>query len=173
MSRDIRLPTRSLVVLCGPAGSGKSTFASQHFKQTQVVSSDACRALICDSESNRKINRDTFDLFHFIIQKRLKLDRLTVADSTALYAFARQPLLELARAAGYHACLIVFNVSLEVCQKQDQQRPRQVGAEAVFYQYMLLPEVLRQIHSEPWEQVHVLNEMPAEMRFTRQARSPP
>ena len=172
MPRDIRLPTRSLVVLCGPAGSGKSTFAGQHFKHTQVVSSDACRAMICDSESNRKVNRDTFDLFHYIIEKRLKLDRLTVADSTALYAFARQPLLELARAAGYHTCLIVFNLPLEVCQKRDQQRPRQVGAEAIFYQYMLLPEALRQIHSEPWEQVHILNETPADVRFIRQAPSP-
>src|SRR5260370_23242558 len=73
MSRDIHISTRTLIVLCGTAGAGKSTFARQHFKPTQVVSSDTCRALICDSECNQEIDPDTFDLFHFILQKRLKL----------------------------------------------------------------------------------------------------
>ena len=42
---EIAVPELSLVVLVGVSGSGKSTFAARHFKPTEVVSSDACRAL--------------------------------------------------------------------------------------------------------------------------------
>src|SRR5579872_525075 len=93
----IRLPFRTLLALCGPAGAGKSTFAAQRFSPTAIVSSDHCRELICDDMSNQNVNRDTFDLFHYIINKRLWNGRFTVADSTALYAEARYKLLDLAR----------------------------------------------------------------------------
>ena len=89
MTIKITVPRRTLLVLCGPAGSGKSTFAAQRFIHTNIVSSDDCRAMICDDEANQQVNRDTFDLFHYIIQKRMYLGRFTVADSTALQSFAR------------------------------------------------------------------------------------
>lgn len=47
----ISLPRLSLVVLVGRSGSGKSTFARKHFRPTEVVSSDACRAMVCDDEN--------------------------------------------------------------------------------------------------------------------------
>ena len=80
----ITLPRRNLLVLCGPAGSGKSTFAAQRFGRTIIVSSDHCRELVCDDINNQYANRDTFDLFHYIIHKRMFNGRFTVADSTAL-----------------------------------------------------------------------------------------
>ena len=42
----LSLPDRCLVVLIGPAGSGKTTFARKHFRATQVLSSDAFRAML-------------------------------------------------------------------------------------------------------------------------------
>ena len=171
MARDIHISTRTLIVLCGTAGAGKSTFARQHFQPTQVVSSDICRALICDGECTQDIDPDTFDLFHFIIQKRLKLGRLTVADSTALYDFARRRLLDLAHDADYHTCLIVFNIPRAICLQRDQQRLRHVGEAEICTQDALLHEALQQIHSEPWEQIHVLSETDAEVRFIWQTRS--
>jgi len=93
----IKLPHRTLLVLCGPAASGKSTFAVQRFSQTTIVSSDHCRALICDDATNQQVNRDAFDLFYYIIRKRIFLGRFTVADSTALHADARRRLREMAR----------------------------------------------------------------------------
>jgi protein phosphatase len=153
------------------AGAGKSTFARQHFKPTQVVSSDTCRALIGDRERNPHVDPDTFDLFHFIIQKRLNLSRLTVADSTALYDFARHRLMDLAHKADYHTCLIVFNLPRAVCLQRDQQRPRHVGEAEIFEQEALQQEALQHIHREPWGQIHVLSETDAEVRFIWQTRS--
>jgi hypothetical protein len=40
--------------LVGPTGCGKSTFARQHFKPTEVLSSDCCRGLVSDDENGRR-----------------------------------------------------------------------------------------------------------------------
>jgi 3' terminal RNA ribose 2'-O-methyltransferase Hen1 len=45
-SMKITIPELSLVLLVGPSGCGKSTFARQHFKPTEVLSSDYCRGLV-------------------------------------------------------------------------------------------------------------------------------
>ena len=115
----IIIPRRSLLVLCGPAGSGKSTFArhlidkhsDEDFRSTMIVSSDSCRALICDDEANQQINRDTFDLFYYIIHKRMFQNRFTIADSTALQASARHRLIEVAQQHHYtrHCSFLMFH----------------------------------------------------------------
>jgi predicted kinase len=40
------VPARGLVLLIGASGSGKSTFARRHFAPTQILSSDAFRAMV-------------------------------------------------------------------------------------------------------------------------------
>ncbi|GAC1468541.1 MAG: hypothetical protein PVSMB5_13780 [Ktedonobacteraceae bacterium] len=165
------MPQRTLIVLCGAAGSGKSTFAhnfvAQHsdqgYKATTIVASDYCRALICDDETNQQVNRDTFDLFHYIIDKRMLQNRLTIADSTALQAEARQKLLNLAHRHNYFTCLFVFNMALATCLLHDQQqsRGRIVGEQVITYHLSLLQHALRVIPHEGWDQVHILNEQDA------------
>ena len=78
----IRIPKLSLVVLVGPSGSGKSTFARTHFKPTEVVSSDACRAMLTDDETCLTVNAEAFALVHHIAGQRLALGKLTVIDAT-------------------------------------------------------------------------------------------
>src|SRR4051812_16452675 len=60
----ITIPELSLVVLIGASGSGKSTFARAHFKTTEVLSSDACRALVSDDENDQAATGDAFELLH-------------------------------------------------------------------------------------------------------------
>src|SRR5712692_832436 len=134
----IKVPRRTLLVLCGPAGSGKSTFAAQRFIATRIVASDHCRAMICDDENNQQVNRDTFDLFHYIIQKRLLLGRFTVADSTALYPAARGRLRELSRSSRYLSCLLLFNIQPDLCLARTQQRHRRVEQRVIAHDAALL-----------------------------------
>lgn len=154
----VSVPPRTLLVLCGPAGSGKSTFAALRFGTTIIVSSDHCRELICDDASNQQVNRDTFDLFYYIISKRLYLGRFTVADSTALYPDARRRLREIARRYGFLACLLIFDTSQETCLQRNELRERKVEARVMPYHAALLQQTLRDAPNEGWDQIHVLGE---------------
>jgi predicted kinase len=164
----IVLPQRTLIVLCGPAGAGKSTFARKFVEQhqvqgcrpTSIVSSDYCRAMICDDETNQQVNRDAFDLFYYIIRKRLYQGRLTIADSTALQANARQTLVEIARRYQYHSCLVIFNMSLQTCLARDQHqtRGRAVGEKVISYHLQILQQALLEIPQEGWDEVVMLDE---------------
>lgn len=158
MPMTIKLPRRTLLVLCGPAASGKSTFAAQRFGETMIVSSDHCRALVCDDVTNQQVNRDAFDLFYYIIRKRMFLGRFTVADSTALYADARRRLREMAHMQGYLACLLIFNISAETCLERDRRRERMVGEAVVAYHARLLQQMLLDAPGEGWDKIHVLGE---------------
>ena len=79
---EIQVPELGLILLCGASGSGKSTFAQSHFAQTEVVSSDQCRALVADDESDQSVTAQAFALLHEIVDKRLEVGRLTVVDAT-------------------------------------------------------------------------------------------
>lgn len=154
----ITIPRRTLLVLCGPAGSGKSTFAAQRFAETTIVSSDRCRAMICDDETNQMVNRDTFELFHLIIQKRLSLGYFTVADSTALQADARRKLRDVSRHFGYFGCLLIFNIAPEICLERNKNRHRMVEERVIPYHTGLLQRTILDAPREGWELIHVLGE---------------
>src|SRR6187455_3088993 len=94
---QITVPKLSLVVLIGPSGSGKSTFARKHFLPTEVLSSDYCRGLVSDDESDQTATNDAFEVLHYLAAKRLARGRLTVVDATNVQPEARKPLVELAR----------------------------------------------------------------------------
>ena len=72
----ISIPNLSLVVLIGPSGSGKSTFARKHFLPTEVLSSDACRAMVSDDENNQSVTNEAFALLHYIAGERLAFQEL-------------------------------------------------------------------------------------------------
>jgi protein phosphatase len=163
----IKLPQRTLVVLCGAAGSGKSTFAQrlveshqqQGLKITSIVSSDYCRALVSDDETNQQVNRDSFDLFHYIIYKRMLQGRFTVADSTALQAEARHRMLGLAQRHNYYTCIFVFDIPLEICVRQDLARQRTVGEQVISYHANQLQQTLADIRGEGWHQMHIIKDL--------------
>src|SRR5215470_20280364 len=89
----LQIPDPSLILLIGPSGAGKSTFAARHFKQTEIISSDRCRAMVCDDESDQSVNREAFGLLHHITRARLAAGRLAVIDATNLETGARRRLL--------------------------------------------------------------------------------
>lgn len=155
---EIVIPRNSLVVLCGPAGSGKSTWAANHFSPTQVVSSDECRALVFDDPSNQSISAHAFDLMHFIIEKRLSLERLTVADATNLKREHRRTLIHIARRFHFNAVAIMFDVPVETCLVRNSARHRKVPQDALLNQHELLSRTLRTIDTEGFNKVYRLNE---------------
>ncbi|MFN3284648.1 MAG: AAA family ATPase [bacterium] len=153
----IVVPPGALVVLVGPAGSGKTTFARRHFRETEVVSSDRCRAMISDDESDMSVSGRAFELFHEILRHRLELGRVAVADSTAVTARARAELRALARRCGAPVVVLAFDVPLEVCLERNGRRSRRVAPEVVERQFQLMRQALERIPGEGYDAWYVLD----------------
>ncbi len=157
MTLTIEIPDPSLVLLIGSSGAGKSTFSSSHFQPTEVVTSDRCRAMISDDESDQTINAEAFGLLHHIARLRVQQRKLTVIDATNLQFRARRPLLRMARAHKLPIVAIVFQVSLETCLAQNQARTeRQVSQEVLELHQQQLAETLLRLDREGYSQIYVI-----------------
>ncbi|MEG4015661.1 MULTISPECIES: polynucleotide kinase-phosphatase [unclassified Microcoleus] len=168
----ITLPELSLVVLIGASGSGKSTFARQHFLPTEIISSDYCRGLVSDDENNQAATADAFELLHFIVAKRLAAGRLTVIDATNVQPESRKPLLELARKYHCISAAIVLDLPEKLCADRNQQRPnRNFGSHVVRRHVQNLKRSLRNLDREGFRYVYILRS-PEEIDAVEVARQP-
>ncbi len=155
---NLEIPELCLVALIGPSGSGKSTFAARHFKPTEVVSSDACRAMVADDPNDQAATPDAFALLNFIASTRLRAGRLTVIDATSVQPQARKSLVELARE---HDCLpvaIVLNMPESVCLARNRGRDdRNLGDHVVRRQAQQLRRSMRGLRREGFRYIYVLD----------------
>ncbi|WP_207423034.1 polynucleotide kinase-phosphatase [Desertivirga brevis] len=122
-NRIIKVPELSLIVLIGASGSGKSTFARKHFKETEIVSSDKCRGIVSDDENNQAVSADAFALARYITGLRLKNGLLTVIDATNVQEDARKDWVKLAREYHVLPVAIILNVAEKVCVERNALRP--------------------------------------------------
>ena len=155
---NLEIPELCLVALVGPSGSGKSTFAARHFKPTEVVSSDVCRAMVADDPNDQTATPDAFELLNFIASTRLRAGRLTVIDATSVQPQARKSLVELARE---HDCLpvaIVLNMPESVCLARNRGRDdRNFGDHVVRRQAQQLRRSMRGLRREGFRYIYVLD----------------
>ena len=155
---QIKIPDFTLVVLIGATGSGKSTFAAREFLATEIISSDRCRALVSDDETDQTVTSEAFELVHAIAAKRLARRRLTVIDATSVRAQDRKSLIELARR--YHALpvAIIFDMPEELCLTRNKARAdRSIPGRVVGDQIRLLRRSLRGLEREGFRGVHILH----------------
>jgi protein phosphatase len=154
----IIVPEFSLVLLVGASGSGKSTFARAHFKATEVVSSDRCRALVSDDEADQSATQDAFEILHLIAAKRLARGRLTVIDATNVEPQARRSLLALAHEHQAAPVAIVLDLPEQIAHERNWQRPgRVVAPHIVRQQQQDLRRSLAGLEGEGFRQVYVLS----------------
>lgn len=153
----IRIPQLSLVALIGPSGSGKSTFARKHFLRSEVISSDACRALVADDENDQSATGDAFDVLYYIARKRLAAGRLTVIDATNVRPEDRKRLVELAREYHVLPAAIVFDLPERLCQERNAARPdRDFGPHVIRNQQQAMRKSLRGLEREGFRNFTVL-----------------
>ncbi len=153
----LTIPDSALVLLIGPAGSGKSTFARKHFKSTEIVSSDALRAAVSDDEADQSASGDAFWLLRLIAGMRLKRGRLTVIDATNVLAQSRKSLLALAERNSRPLVAIVFDLPLSVCLGRNEGRPdRRVSPEIIGKQAGELSASLPRLWEEPYRCLYIL-----------------
>jgi predicted kinase len=152
----IQIPAIALIVLIGPSGCGKSTFARERFRETEVVSSDRCRALVADDESDQSATRQAFTIFNAIVRARLSLQRLTIADATNLQPWPRQRLRDLANDARVPCLALLLDVPLELCHEQARNRSRHVRPEIIDRHFQLYLQAREAVLTEGFDAVHLV-----------------
>jgi predicted kinase len=131
MAPILALPEPALVVLVGPAGAGKSTFAARRFPADAILSSDAIRAELTGDPGDQRVTHRAFELLHRRLALRLAARRTTVVDATNVTAPARRSLLRVARELGVPAVAIVLDLDPALVLARNAARPRAVPESAV------------------------------------------
>ena len=155
----IELPDLSLVCLVGASGSGKTTFAADHFRPTEVLSSDAFRGFVADDEADQSATADAFDALYHLAGLRLKRGNLTVLDATHARKEDRAKAVALAR--DYHAIpvAIVLHPPEEVCLARHADRDdRRFGPRVVKNQHRTVSRALKHLRRDGFRHTWVLKD---------------
>ena len=167
---EIVLPGAALVLLVGVSGSGKSTFAAAYFRPTEILSSDAFRAMVADDPADQRASRAAFELLHLAARHRLERGRLTVIDATNVTRNARSSLVALAGTLRRPAVAIVLDPPLAICLTRNSDRvDRTVDAAVIRRQYAALRRSLAGdpgLDAEGFGGVHHLADPGAEVIVT-------
>ena len=170
----IVVPSHALILLIGASGAGKSTFAHRQFRPTEILSSDAFRAMVADDEADQRATPAAFDLLHRVAAHRLTRARLTVVDATNLKAVDRRSLLDLARRHDRPAVGIVFGLPDAVVAAYNERRVGRVVDAGVVARMNALARALaahpERLLAEGLRAVHVLRDA-ADVQAVRVVRA--
>jgi len=142
------IPGDALVVLIGPAASGKTTWAAAHFRPSQILSSDAFREMVADDQSDQSATPDAFRLLHLVAAARLGRSLPTVIDATNLQRSARRPLLALARRFGRPSVAVLFEEPLDKLLARNVDRDRVVPDDVVRRHYDQMARAMQDVPAE-------------------------
>lgn len=118
---------KTLFLLCGPAGVGKSTWARNQIKNCpydcNIVSRDEIRfSLVSESEGYFSKEDLVVKTFFEEVNKSLKEHTVTFADATHLKEKGRNQLLDTLDLTFVDIVPVNFNASLLTCVYQNEQR---------------------------------------------------
>ncbi|MGA9344840.1 MAG: LLM class flavin-dependent oxidoreductase [Nocardioidaceae bacterium] len=145
------LPDPALVVLVGPAGSGKTTWARERYRSAEVVSSDELRGVVGSGRHDLDASTDAFLLLDQIVAGRVRRGLMTVVDTLGLDPVRRLAWLGLARAASLPAAVVSFDTPSELCRRRNRNRDRPVPARVLTEQLRTYRQVSAQLDAEGWD----------------------
>jgi protein phosphatase len=157
----IRLHEPCLVVLVGPAGSGKTTLAGRFFDEREILSSDRYRELISGDEADQSASAPAFARLHKDLERRLTGSGTAVVDATNIRSGARRELLKRARAASVPAVAIVLDLPPSVVLGRNDGRTTRIVDRAVVERHLaeLRADVdAQRIQAEGFDAVYVIRE---------------
>lgn len=119
----LTIPDLSLVLLVGPASSGKSTFAARHFQPADVLSLEEVRRLAAGAETSAEATAAAWEVLRSLAARRLERGIFTVVDAPLIDVSIRAPLLAIARERHFIPVAIVFALPESTCQEWNAGRP--------------------------------------------------
>jgi alkanesulfonate monooxygenase SsuD/methylene tetrahydromethanopterin reductase-like flavin-dependent oxidoreductase (luciferase family)/predicted kinase len=161
------IPDPALVVLVGPAGSGKSAWAAAQYAAREVVSSDQLRAVVGSGEHDLDASADAFALLDQIVAARLSRGLTTVVDTLGLDPGRRRGYLDLARRHRLPAAAVLFQTDPAECRRRNRARGRPVPAAVLDGQVRRMRAAMDEVAAEGWDLV-----LPAESAQPEPGHSP-
>lgn len=155
----LTIPDPALVLLVGPSGAGKSTFAAAHFSATEVVSSDAMRAMLANDAGDQGASAESFQVLAIVVNGRLRRRLLTVVDATNLRATDRRRYHSVAARYGIPTIAIAFDMPAPAYQARNSRRAdRVVDAAVVADQAERMVVAVAELADEGYHAVYVVGE---------------
>lgn len=147
----------ALVLLVGPAGAGKTTFAARHFRPGEVVSSDLLRGRVSGDPADQSATDRAFRALHRVVGDRSRRGLVTVVDATNLLYPSRASLLDISSGWRRPAVAVAFDVSIGQCLAWNARRPGRFVVESVLRrQHRLMDRALQHLPREGFESIVVV-----------------
>ncbi|WP_405740442.1 AAA family ATPase [Streptomyces sp. NBC_01525] len=123
----------TLIVLVGPAGSGKTTYAAA-FPDTWRVSLDAYRRLATDDAADQTATPTAAQIQNLLLDARLARGLTTIVDSTNVFAHVRAGLLARGRYYDRPITVVLFTTPRTLCEQRNAARDRRVPVDVIHAQ---------------------------------------
>ena len=146
----------ALVLLVGAAGSGKSTWAAARYRDAEVVSSDALRAVVGSGTADLDASEDAFRLLDQIVAGRARRGLTVVVDTLGLDPERRASWAALAHPSGLPLVAVVFDTPPALCRARNAARDRPVPAAVLGGQLRRMRDIGAELEAEGWD-VHVVS----------------
>ncbi len=152
-AEQVATPDPALVVLIGPSGSGKSSWAAGRYLAREIVSSDQLRSIVGSGEHDLDASADAFSLLDQIVAARAGRGLTTVIDTLGLDSGRRASYLEIARRARLPAVAVVFDADQATCRDRNRARDQPVPAQVLMAQLRRMRGITAELAAEGFDQV--------------------
>lgn len=147
------MQNKTVTVLIGAAGCGKSTYANNLVAQTgaRIINQDSIREKLCGNADDQSRNGEVFQLAVKQLHQELKAGNCVIWDNTSRNIKMRKLIVDIAMQYNAKLIAVFFKTPLDVCLARNAARSRKVPPEIIKKQYN---ELVEPVFEEGFEQIH-------------------